>query len=450
MITPRTLKGFRDFLPEMMLVREALSDTASQVYRSFGFSPIDTPVLEYLEILQGKGSDETDKQLYKFKDHGGRDVGMRFDLTVPFARFTSQHAEELGMPFKRYHLAKVWRGENTQAGRYREFMQCDFDTIGTKSLAADIETTLVINSLLERIDLKTKKKFTRFKIRINNRKILNGLLDKFGISDKTTAVLRSLDKLNKIGKAAVIAEMSANTGIPQTQAETVLQLAELSGCNDEKIEALKKMLAGNQTGETGIAEVSILLQAVNAAGVPPERIVLDVSIARGLDYYTGTIYETFLDDLPEIGSVCSGGRYDNLAGLFTKQELPGVGASLGLDRLLAAMETLEMVEKRFSPVLVFMPFFAENRLNDYLRIASELRAQGIGIEFYPDAKKLGQQLKYADRRGFTWAVIIGEDEFAENIVQLKNLKTGQSEKIPLPELIEVLHRELQVLHKILD
>ncbi|GHT26375.1 histidine--tRNA ligase [Planctomycetales bacterium] len=453
MITPRTLKGFRDFLPETMLTRQSLLTCVQHTFASFGFTPIDTPALEYLEILQGKGSDETDKQIYKFTDNGGREVGLRFDLTIPFARFAAQHIDELGTPFKRYHIAKVWRGENTQAGRYREFTQCDFDTIGTKSLTADIETALVINTLLQYISIKERQKFesfTRFKIHINNRKILNGLLDKLGISDKTTAVLRSLDKLNKIGKAAVIAEMSANTGIPQTQAETVLRLAELSGSNDEKIAALQKMLDGNQTGETGIAEVSTLLQAVNAAGVPPERIVLDVSIARGLDYYTGTIYETFLDDLPEIGSVCSGGRYDNLAGLFTKQELPGVGASLGLDRLLAAMETLGMTEKRFSPVPFFMPFFAENRLNDYLRITSELRSQDIGIEFYPEAKKLGQQLKYADRRGFTWAVIIGEDEFAENIVQLKNLKTGQSEKIPLPDLVEVLHRESQILHRRLD
>jgi len=446
MITPRTLKGFRDFLPETMLTRQELIRNAECTFASFGFTPIDTPALEYLEVLQGKGSDETDKQLYKFKDHGGRDVGLRFDLTVPLARYAAQHIEELGTPFKRYHIAKVWRGENTQAGRYREFTQCDFDTIGTKSLAADIEITLVINSLLQMIDLKNRNPFvpfTRFKIRINNRKILNGLLDKLGISDKTTAVLRSLDKLNKIGKAAVIAEMSENAGLTQTQAETVLQLAELSGSNEEKIASLQKMLDGNQTGEAGVAEVSTLLQAVNAAGVPPERIVLDVSIARGLDYYTGMIYETFLDDLPEIGSVCSGGRYDNLAGLFTKQELPGVGASLGLDRLLAAMETLGMIEKRSTPVRVFLPFFAANRLNDYLRIAGYIRSMGIGIEFYPEAKKLGQQLKYADRRGFDFVAIIGEDEFAEDKVQLKDLKTGQSEKLTLPNLVEVLNKRLR-------
>ncbi|MCL2742734.1 MAG: histidine--tRNA ligase [Planctomycetaceae bacterium] len=429
-----------------MLTRQELIRNAEFTFASFGFTPIDTPALEYLEVLQGKGSDETDKQLYKFKDHGGRDVGLRFDLTVPLARYAAQHIEELGTPFKRYHIAKVWRGENTQAGRYREFTQCDFDTIGTKSLAADIEITLVINSLLQMIDLKNRNPFapfTRFKIRINNRKILNGLLDKLGISDKTTAVLRSLDKLNKIGKAAVIAEMSENAGLTQTQAETVLQLAELSGSNEDKIASLQKMLDGNAIGETGVAEVSTLLQAVNAAGVPPERIVLDVSIARGLDYYTGMIYETFLDDLPEIGSVCSGGRYDNLAGLFTKQELPGVGASLGLDRLLAAMETLGMIEKRSTPVRVFLPFFAANRLNDYLRIAGYIRSMGIGIEFYPEAKKLGQQLKYADRRGFDFVVIIGEDEFAEDKVQLKDLKTAQSEKLTLPDLVEVLHERLR-------
>jgi histidyl-tRNA synthetase len=444
MITPRTLKGFRDFLPELMLPRERLIETATEVYRSFGFCPIDTPALEYLEILQGKGSDETDKQLYHFTDHGNRQVGLRFDLTVPLARYTAQHFAELTFPFKRYHFGKVWRGENTQAGRYREFMQCDFDTIGTGTgkgtLAADIEIALVINDLLERIDLTAmqgekgspKQTFTRFKIRINNRKVLSGLLDKHGIADKTTPILRALDKIGKIGKAAVMKEMTETAMISDSQAEAVLTLTEQQTADGRQRTAaeilltLQSLLAGNPLGEEGVAQLDELLRATETAGVPKDRIILDVSIARGLDYYTGTIYETFLDDLPSIGSVCSGGRYDNLAGTYTKQELPGVGASLGLDRLISAMEELGMIEKVSTPVQVFLPFFAANRLGDYLRFASELRRSGIGVEFYPEAKKLGQQLKYADKRGFRWAIIIGDDEWTKGICQIKDLKTGES------------------------
>jgi histidyl-tRNA synthetase len=438
MITPRTLKGFRDFLPEIMLPRERLIETATEVFRSYGFCPIDTPALEYLEILLGKGSEETDKQLYQFTDHGGRQVGLRFDLTVPLARYTAQHFAELTFPFKRYHFGKVWRGENTQAGRYREFMQCDFDTIGTKSPAADIEIALVINDLLENIDRKTKQTFTRFKIRINNRKVLSGLLDKHGIADKTTPILRALDKVGKIGKAAVLKEMVEVAAIDAAQAEAVLTLTELSGTTEAMLSKLQSLLAGNPLGEEGVSQLDELFRAANAAGLPKDRLELDVSIARGLDYYTGTIYETFLDDLPGIGSVCSGGRYDNLAGLYTKQELPGVGASLGLDRLFAAMEELDMIEKSSTPVQVFLPFFAADHLGKYLGFASVLRRHGIGVEFYPEAKKLGQQLKYADKRGFRWAVIIGEEEWSKGCCQIKDLQTGESVECPMSECVQRL------------
>ena len=444
MITPRTLKGFRDFLPDLMLPRERLIETATDVYRSFGFCPIDTPALEYLEILQGKGSDETDKQLYQFTDHGGRQVGLRFDLTVPLARYTAQHFAELTFPFKRYHFGKVWRGENTQAGRYREFMQCDFDTIGTKALAADIEIALVINDLLEHIDLKTKQTFTRFKIRINNRKVLSGLLDKHGIADKTTPILRALDKIGKIGKDAVLKEMNETAAITNSQAEAVLTLTDLAGTPAEILSALQKLLTGNALGEEGVAQLDELLRCTQAAGIPNDRFVLDVSIARGLDYYTGTIYETFLDELPSIGSVCSGGRYDNLAGLYTKQELPGVGASLGLDRLISAMEELGMIEKVSTPVQVFLPFFAANHLADYLRFASELRYHGIGVEFYPEAKKLGHQLKYADKRGFRRAIIIGEDEWTKGYCQIKDLQTGESVECPMVECVRRLNEQITI------
>lgn len=420
LIQPRTLKGFRDYLPEAMMPREGLIDAAKRVYRSYGFAPIDTPALEYAEVLTGKGSDETDRQMYRFEDHGGRDVGLRFDLTVPLARFAAQHVGVLGTPFKRYHIASVWRGENTQRGRYREFMQCDFDTIGTKSLVSDIETALVIHDLMRAIG------FEGFQIRVNNRKVLSGVLEKLSLADRSTEVLRALDKLAKIGREKVAEEMMAAAGATAEQADQVLKLAEVAGSNTEILKQLEPLVAGSEKGEEGLAQLRDLLEATGAAGVTDARLAIDVSIARGLDYYTGTIFETFLDQLPGIGSVCSGGRYDNLASLYTKEQLPGVGASLGLDRLLAAMEELELIEKVSTPAPVFIPYFDEKSLGAYLKLAAQLRAAGIGVEVYPEAKKLGQQLKYADRRGFKIAIIAGDRELSEGKCQVKNLLGGDA------------------------
>lgn len=420
MITPRTLKGFRDYLPGAMIPREWLIDTARRVYRSYGFAPIDTPALEYLEVLTGKGSDETDKQLYRFQDHGGRDVGLRFDLTVPLARFAAQHIQELGTPFKRYHIANVWRGENTQRGRYREFMQCDFDTIGTESNSADIEMVLVVHDLFSAIGFKD------FTIHVNNRKVLNGLLEKLGLKEKSTHVLRALDKLAKAGPEVVAAELTTAAGATTSQINDILHLAALTGTNEQILGELAPLLQGSDVGERGLAELAEMTSALVAVGIPTARFQIDVSIARGLDYYTGTVLETTLDELPGIGSVCSGGRYDNLAELYTKEHLPGVGASLGLDRLLAAMEELGRVEKIATPAPVFLPFFDASRRNDYLKLAAAVRRAGLGVEFYPEAKKLGKQLQYADKRGFRVALIAGENELSAGECQVKDLATGGS------------------------
>ncbi len=425
MIQPRTLKGFRDYLPAAMIPREWLIDVARRVYRSYGFSPIDTPALEHLEILIGNGSDETDKQLYRFQDHGGRDVGLRFDLTVPLARFVAQHIQELGTPFKRYHIANVWRGENTQRGRYREFMQCDFDTIGTESASADIEMVLVVHDLFSAIGCDD------FTIHANNRRILNGLLEKLGLQEKSTSVLRALDKLAKAGPEVVAGELTTAAGATTAQITDILHLAALAGTNDKILAELGPLLKGSETGERGLAELAEMTSAIAAVGIPSARFKIDVSIARGLDYYTGMVLETFLDKLPEIGSVCSGGRYDNLAELYTKEHLPGVGASLGLDRLLAAMEELGRVEKIAAPAPVFLPFFDATRRDDYLRLAAQIRQAGIGVEFYPEPKKLGKQLQYADRRGFRIALIAGENEFIANECQVKDLTSGGSTSVSL-------------------
>ncbi|MEM9366047.1 MAG: histidine--tRNA ligase [Planctomycetota bacterium] len=423
MIQPRTLKGFRDYLPATMIPRERMMESARGVFRQFGFAPIDTPTLEHLEILTGKGSDETDRQLFRFEDAGGRPVGMRFDLTVPLARFAAQHVSELGTPFKRYHIAPVWRGEKPQTGRYREFVQCDFDTIGTEAVVADIETVSVIDRLLRTLEMD------QFTIHLNNRSILTGLLESLQLVDRTTLVLRCLDKLAKIGRDKVAAEMVAVAEIDSAQADSVLRLAELDGDAEDILSQLPEITSEHETAMRGIRRLRDIHAGVLASGVAPERLRINVSIARGLDYYTGLIFETTLNELPSIGSICSGGRYDNLAGLYTKQHLPGIGGSLGLDRLLAAMEQLGMLSDVRKPCRVFIAHFDADHREDYLRLANVLRNAGIGVELYPDAKKLGQQLKYADAQGLEVALIAGGSEWHDGEMQVKHLATKDQKTV---------------------
>ena len=432
LIQPRTLKGFRDFPPALAIPREQMIDTARQVFRTYGFAPIDTPALEYAEILTGKGGDESDKQMYRFHDHGQRDVALRFDLTVPFARFAAQHIGQLGIPFKRYHIGPVWRGENTQHGRYREFYQCDCDTIGTDSNAADIETALVIHDILAALG------FERFAIHVNNRLILNGLLESLGLQANTAAILRALDKLAKIGTEKVSAEMRDIASITPDQARQILDIVQVKGTNSAILDQLEAQLGDHERAAQGVANLRQLLVAFAAAGIPEHRLIIDISIARGLDYYTGTVYETLLDDLPGIGSICSGGRYDNLAGLYTKQHLPGVGASLGLDRLMAAMEELNLLVESTTPADVFIVQFAEELFGKYIALSRRLRSAGLGAELYPEAKGIGKQLKYADRKGYALAIIGGPDELIQGVWQVKDLREGSSEKISDGDLLEYL------------
>jgi len=431
-IQPRTLKGFRDVPPAQMIPREALIATAKKVYESYGFSPIDTPALEYTEILLGKGGAESDKQLYRFEDNGGRDVALRFDLTVPLARFAAQHVGTLGTPFKRYHVGPVWRGENTQRGRYREFLQFDFDTIGTTDVVADIETVLVVHDLFEALQVGS------FTIRVNNRKILNGLLERLDLADQSVVVLRALDKLPKVGPEAVHAELIEIAGASEPIATEIIEFAGLTGTNEELIDALGPLVAGSEIGASGVDELASLIEGTTAAGAVAERVRVDVSIARGLDYYTGTILETFMDELPDIGSLCSGGRYDDLANLYTNVPLPGIGASLGVDRLLAALEELGLTEGRTTPADVLVAYFEASHRDHYLALARQLRGKGIKVELYPEPKKLGTQLKYADRRGHRFAVIIGATEWDAGTVQIKDLADGGSQTVPLDDLAPTL------------
>jgi histidyl-tRNA synthetase len=436
-IQPRTLKGFRDYLPQAMLAREKVIDTARRVFRSYGFSPIDTPALEYLEILLGKGGAETDKQLYRFKDHGDRDVGMRFDLTVPLARFAAQHIGELGTPFKRYHIATVWRGENTQRGRYREFMQCDFDTIGTKNIAADAEIVLVAHDLMRAIG------FERFTIHVNNRLVLNGLLESLGLAERATDILRAIDKLAKIGADKVVDEIQQAADASAEQAKKVVELVQITGTNESILDQLRPLVEGSERGAEGLRQLAELWSALRGAGLHDTHVKLDVSIARGLDYYTGTVLETLLNDLPAIGSVCSGGRYDNLAELYTNQQLPGIGASLGLDRLLAAMEELSLLDTQQTPAQVLIPYFDAAHLGEYFQLAARLRTAGFAVEVYPEPAKLGKQLQYADRKGFRVAVIAGEREFAAGECQVKDLSSASSTTVSLADDAAELVCEVQ-------
>jgi histidyl-tRNA synthetase len=436
-IDPRTLKGFRDYPPALMIPREALLEKARRVFRSYGFAPIDTPALEYAEILLGKGGDESDRQLYRFRDHGDRDVALRFDLTVPFARFAAQYIGKLGTPFKRYHMGPVWRGENTQHGRYREFWQCDFDTIGTTANAADIEIALVIHDLMVALG------FERIEVRVNNRLLLNGLLEELGLADRAVSLLRSLDKLPKAGREAVRDEMVRAAGVTADQAGQVLDLAETQGSNEEVLRQVEGRFGRNTKVAEGVARLHELLTVAAEAGVPAGRIKLDLAICRGLDYYTGTIYETFLLDKPDIGSVCSGGRYDNLASLYTKQVLPGVGASLGLDRLLAAMEELNLLPKTVTPAPVFVVNFGCEFVGRYQGLARRLRAEGIGVAVYPEAKKnFGQQLKFAEERGFRVALLAGPEQFAQGVWKVKDLARRQEQTVPADGVVEALRRVL--------
>ena len=406
-----------------MARRDRIIDVARAVYRSFGYRPIDTPALEYSEILLGKGGQESDKQLYRFDDAGGRDIALRFDLTVPLARYVAQHGQELGMPFKAFHVGPVWRGERPQRGRFREFMQCDFDTIGTEHVSADIETGLVIHDVFAALG------FERFTVRVNNRKVLTGVLEDVGLADDSAAVLRAIDKLDKVGAEAVTEELADATHASADQIERVMSFAGLQGDPDRLLDDIEDLVGKTDSGAVGVAQLRAAFDGFAAGGADMNRFALDVSIARDLDYYTGIVFETVLDDLPEIGSCCSGGRYDDLASLYTKQRLPGVGASLGVDRLLAALDEMEAAAPGSATADVLVVFMSEDRRDDYLRLAGEVRREGISVELYPEPRRVGAQLKYADRLGHALALIAGESELEAGTVKLKLMETGEEQEV---------------------
>ena len=434
-IPPRTLKGFRDLLPAAAIRREALVSAAIEVYRRYGYAPIDTPALELAEILTGGGGADAEKQMYRFDDAGGREVAMRFDLTVPLARFAAQHIDALGTPFKRYHIAPVWRGENPQKGRYREFLQCDFDTIGTESPVADIETVLVVHDLFAAIGAGP------FTIRVNDRRILNAVLATTGLAGRSEGVLRALDRIGKVGAERVAADLEAQ-GAPPDQVGSLLATVDPGTAEGDALDRLTRAAGDDKAARTAIDALGMLLEAADTVGIPAGRIVVDGSIARGLDYYTGIVFETYLDERTDIGSCCSGGRYDDLASRYTTRRLPGVGGSLGVDRLLAAIEDQEDGEDAMTvPVLITR--FGDEDVVGLLALADSIRRAGIGVEVYPDADRIGKQLRYADRRRHRLVVIAGPDERAAGTVTLKDMTSGDERPVTAEAAVEEIGRALE-------
>ncbi len=413
-IQPRVLKGFRDIMPAGEILRAGLMEKITKVYRSFGFVPIDTPVLEYSEILLRKSNGETEKQVFRFEDNGKRDVAMRFDLTVPFARFTAEHESELYFPFKRYHLSKVWRGEKPQAGRYREFVQCDIDTVGSDSAASDFEILSIMRAALAEIGV------SNVTIHVNHRGIFNRFLAKIGAAEKSEDILRSVDKLAKVGEEEVKKELVEYTGSDE-KASMILKYIS-GGENFESTLSMLEEMAGGPDSDT--QRMKDIYGMMKAAGIE-STYKLDPSITRGLDYYTGVVYETFLNDLPSIGSVCSGGRYDNLAGLYTKTKLPGVGASIGLDRLIAGLEQLGLTTAKCSYLDAEIYCMDASLAIHYQGVAAKLRSKGINVEVFPEAKKMGQQYAVTEAKSVPWGLLIGTNEVEKNVVSLKNLKTRE-------------------------
>ena len=413
-ITPRLLKGFRDFLPEQEIEKREITLQLEKVFRLFGYVPIDTPILEYTDILLGKGGGETDKQVYRFVDHGKRDIAMRYDLTVPFARFMSMHRNELYLPFRRYHVAKVFRGENTQRGRYREFTQCDFDIVGSDSASADFEILFLMYTSLKSIGIE------KFRIHVSDRSLFNLLLEKLEIKNHSVAILRIVDKIKKIGSEKVKSLLGEIT--EERKIDSIMNFIRPGDNFRDSIKTIKESagIPGNST--TRLENVWEIIEALEL----DSSFTFDPSITRGLDYYTGIVFETYLNEIPSIGSVCSGGRYNNLTALYTKEAMPGVGSSIGLDRLLAAVKQLKSGKNiPLIPQTIILNLDT-TLLADYHKLAVSLRTANISTEIYPDKKKLSQQFLYAEKKKIPFALIYGEEEKTKGQITIKNLKTRES------------------------
>ena len=418
-IEPRTLAGFMELLPNEQILFEQMKQTIEKTYQRFGFLPLDTPILELSEVLLAKAGGETEKQIYRFTK-GDTDISMRFDLTVPLAKYVAKNYGNLSFPFRRYQIGKVYRGEKTQKGRFREFYQCDIDIIGDGELGIvnDAEIPSVIYNLISDLG------FNDFTICINNRKVLNGLFREVNQEQNAVDIMRTIDKLAKIGKEKVIEELK-EIGVDDQAIERILTFIEIDGTTDEKISKLEILGILNEMFTQGLEELKQVVKYIRIFGVPDTHFKIDLTIARGLDYYTGTVYETFLNDYKELGSVCSGGRYENLAEYYTDKKLPGVGISIGLTRLFYKLNELQLIKSdKYSMSDILIIPMAED-MTKSIELASDLRKEGINTEVYLNDKKLKAKFKYADKLKIPYVAVIGEDEISSNTVKVKNMETGE-------------------------
>ena len=424
-VSPRTLSGFMELLPEQQMKMERMMEILRQSYSVYGFTPLDTPVIESAEVLLAKGGGETEKQIYRFMK-GESDLALRFDLTVPLAKYVAGHYGELTFPFRRYQIGKVYRGERAQRGRFREFYQADIDVIGDGKL--DIINEAEIPAII--YNTFSKLGITKFKIKVNNRKILNGFYAMNGMSERAGDVMRTVDKLDKIGAEKVRQLLIDDVKMLPCKAENVLDFMAICGSNDEVIAALERYRGMDATFDQGLDELKTVTGYLAAFGVPEENFAVDLTIARGLDYYTGTVYETEMTEHPEIGSVCSGGRYDNLAEYYTDKQLPGVGISIGLTRLFYVLNEQGLLSDEIvtAPCDALVIPMTEDA-GFAISAATALRAGGVRTQLYGEKKKFKAKMSYADKLKVPFVVLVGEDEINEGVLSVKNMQTGEQVKL---------------------
>lgn len=437
-IRPHTLSGFMELLPAPQLQMEAMMEILRKTYALYGFTPLDTPAIEASDVLLAKGGGETEKQIYRFQK-GDSDISLRFDLTVPLAKYVALHYSELTFPFRRYQIGKVYRGERAQRGRFREFYQADIDVIGDGKL--DILNEAEIPSIIYRTFSEMGLK--RFCIRVNNRKILNGFYAMLGLTEQAGDIMRTVDKLDKIGTDNVRKILTEDCAVDAGKAEEILRFIAIRGTNAEVLSALEQYRGKNELFDLGLDELTAVTKHLAAFGVPEENFAVDLTIARGLDYYTGTVYETTLLDHPEIGSVCSGGRYDNLAEYYTDRQLPGVGISIGLTRLFYVLGEQQMLtEENCSPADALILPMSED-LTAAIGAATMLRQSGIRTQLYCEQKKFKAKIQYADKLGIPFVLFLGEDELAQNAASVKELATGEQTLVKLDALADFLQEKLK-------
>ena len=437
-VTPRTLSGFMELLPRQQLQFERMKDTLRDTYASYGFTPLDTPVIESAEVLLAKGGGETEKQIYRFTK-GESDLALRFDLTVPLAKYVAAHYAELSFPFRRFQIGKVYRGERAQRGRFREFYQADIDVIGDGKL--DITNEAEIPAII--YDTFTRLGVRRFQIRVNNRKLLNGFYAMNGMSEKAGEIMRTVDKLDKIGAEKVRQLLIDEVKMLPCKAENVMDFMAIRGTNDEVLASLERYRGMDATFDEGLEELNAVVKYLAAFGVSEENFAVDLTIARGLDYYTGTVYETIMLDHPEIGSVCSGGRYDNLAEYYTDRQLPGVGISIGLTRFFYVLSEQGLLAEESvgaSCDALVLPMTED--LSAAIAAAAALRREGLRVQLYTEKKKFKAKMNYADKIGVPYVVFLGEDEIAEGVLSVKDMRSGEQRKLSVSEAAALIRADM--------